>query len=322
MEWFCVKVDTCPDGIDLLAGQLAAMGYDSLVIENEAEIEEFADQNEQYWGEADEFFMNSMDDACRVVIYMEKDEEAQAKINKLMMDVEEIRNNFALFPLGSLEIHCDEVNDSEWQSKWEEYYKPTPVGERFMILPLWDAEADTEGRLGLVLDPGVTFGTGRHATTAMCLELLENMVKGGEKVLDLGCGSGVLSIGALHLGAKTALGVDIDPLAVSVSVKNAEANAMGSDRYSSMEGDVCAGGEFFESLRQEKFDLILANIVADVLITMAPWVAKLMAENTKLICSGIIEEKAESVKAAFVKEGLKAENSLTSDGWCSFVFAK
>ena len=218
----------------------------------------------------------------------------------------------------------DSLQDADWENNWKQYYKPMEIGERLLVIPQWEQEdpkvrkALEGGRVPLILEPGLTFGTGSHATTRLCLTALEQAVQGGEKVLDLGCGSGILSIAALKLGAASALAVDIDDKCLDVAYENAAMNGIGRDTYTVKVGDILSD----EALRAEiggGYDVVLANIVADVIIGLGPMVRSLLRENGVFLCSGIIDTRAEEVADKLRQAGLEILDTRSSEGWYAYT---
>ena len=225
---------------------------------------------------------------------------------------------------GTLLMTMDSLQDADWENNWKQYYKPMEIGERLLVIPQWEQEdpkvrkALEGGRVPLILEPGLTFGTGSHATTRLCLTALEQAVQGGEKVLDLGCGSGILSIAALKLGAASALAVDIDDKCLDVAYENAAMNGIGRDTYTVKVGDILSD----EALRAEiggGYDVVLANIVADVIIGLGPMVRSLLRENGVFLCSGIIDTRAEEVADKLRQAGLEILDTRSSEGWYAYT---
>ena len=191
------------------------------------------------------------------------------------------------------------------------------IGERLIVIPDWE-QAEPHGRVALRMNPGLTFGTGSHATTRLCLQALEKLVRPGMKVLDLGCGSGILSIAALLLGAERAFACDIDEKAVDVAYENAALNGVGRDRYTVRAGDVLSD----QGLRRDMgggWDIVVANIVADVIIALAPAALDLMKPGGVFLCSGIIDQRADEVRAALEAQGFTIREANASEGWYSFL---
>lgn len=206
------------------------------------------------------------------------------------------------------------VNDSAWAENWKKYFKPTEIGNRLAICPSWESYENKENRKILKIDPGAAFGTGTHATTSMCLEMLDEYIKGGETILDVGCGSGILSIAGVLLGAKNAVGVDIDAQSVKVSRENAEINEL-TDKTEY----IC--GNLTEQING-KFSVVCANIVADVIISLCDGIDKYMEHDALFICSGIIDLRADEVKAALQKNGFEIIKECVKENWNAYVTRK
>ncbi len=200
------------------------------------------------------------------------------------------------------------VEQEDWQNAWRQYYHPMDVGRRLAIVPSWQSY-DTD-RIKLVLDPGLAFGTGRHETTGLCLEALDALVRGGERVLDIGTGSGILAVAALLLGARSAEGVDIDPVAVRTAEENAAANGVAL-RFTGLGGDLSDSASGV-------YDIITANIVAGAIISLVPAVPALLAEGGRFVASGVIDTRRDEVAAALAAAGLAAE-AREAGGWVCFV---
>ncbi len=196
--------------------------------------------------------------------------------------------------------------DEDWRNNWKKFFNPVPVGKKLMIRPTWRDDFDADGRAVLNIDPGLAFGTGSHETTRLCLEMIEKYLKAGDTVLDVGCGSGILAIAALLLGASNAEGVDIDELAVKTARENAELNGV-SDRFSVICGDLT------EKI-SGKFDLIVANIVADAIISLSKGVKEFMKKDTVYIMSGIIDSRADEVVDA-VSRDFEIIERVEDGGW-------
>lgn len=212
------------------------------------------------------------------------------------------------------EIESNGVNDSQWAENWKKYFKPIEVGNRLTICPSWETYDNKDNRRILKIDPGAAFGTGTHATTSMCLSLLDKYAKNGMTMLDVGCGSGILSIAGVLLGIDSAVGVDIDKQSVKVSVENAEINGM-QDKTEF----VC--GNLTEKI-DGKYDIVCANIVADVIIDLCKNVHEFMKEDALFICSGIIDLRAEDVKTALSENGFEIIEECVRENWNAFVTRK
>lgn len=306
MRYIEVTVDTPADELDLRCEQMNAMGAGGFVIENEADFQSFLANNRQYWDYVDDELERSFAGVSRIKCYLTDDE---AGLNTLA------RIRAAYGAVGTAY-----VADSDWENNWRQYYKPIETGKKLVVVPEWE-EIPADGRLPLRLDPGLIFGTGSHATTRMCLEALEDCAAPGKLVLDLGCGSGILGIGALVLGADSCLGCDIDPKAPDVVMSNAALNSIGADRLAARAGDIIADA----ALRAEfggGYGIVLANIVSDVIIPLSAYVPGFMASDGVFITSGIIEGRQDEVRCAMEENGLRVTGHRSMDEWHCYTAVK
>ncbi len=302
-KWLEIAVNTTPDKLDEVCAKLAAAGMDGLVIEDEGEFLQFLEQNRQYWDYVDQELLDRMRGITRVKFYVTDDDEGHKQLE------------WYTHGLG-FEHTVTPLSDNDWAYSWQKYYKPLSIGQRLYVVPEWERDKPVpEGRSPLYLNPGLTFGTGSHASTQLCLEGVEAHTVPGKSVLDLGCGSGILSIAALCLGASRAVAVDIDPKAVDVAYENAALNGIGKDRYTVMAGNVIADKGLAAQLAQERYHLVLANIVADVIIPLSAQVPALLEQDGVFLCSGIIDTRADEVQAALEKNGLRVIRRREKTGW-------
>ena len=303
MRYIEVTVNTPGAEIDVRCQEMADMGAGGFVIENEEDFKDFLEQNHQYWDYVDDELENQFAGVSRIKCYLTDDEDGIAVLRRINAAYDDVTTSY--------------VEDSDWENNWREYYKPIEVGEKLVVVPEWE-EAPQDGRLPLRLDPGLIFGTGSHATTRMCLAALEKFSKPGVRVLDLGCGSGILGIGALILGCDSCLGVDIDPKAPDVVMSNAALNGIGADKMTAWAGDIIADA----SLRARIggwYQLVLANIVADVIIPLSAVVHQFMAPGAVFICSGIIEHRWPETEAALISNGFEILDHKSEEEWHCFV---
>ncbi len=306
-KWLEIAVNTTPEDLDAVTARLAAAGMDGLVIEDEGEFRRFLEENRQYWDYVDEGLTERMRGVTRVKFYVTDDAPGRAQL--------------AAYTRGlGWEYTVTPLAENDWAYSWQKYYRPLKIGEKLYIVPEWErANPVPEGRTAVVLNPGLTFGTGSHASTQLCLGLLEPVIKPGDRVLDLGCGSGILSIAALCLGAGKAVAVDIDPKAVDVSYENAALNGLGRDRIAVQAGNVLSDEPLLEELaRSGPYRVVLANIVADVIIPLSAFVGRFLAPGGVFLCSGVIDARAGEVEAALRKNGLRVLERAEKDGWCAF----
>ena len=224
---------------------------------------------------------------------------------------EGIENARTFVDVGKAEVSSCIVNEQDWENSWKQYYKPVYIGKNVVIKPVWEEIEEKDGQVVIELDPGMAFGTGTHETTRMCLELLEANVKPGDKVLDIGTGSGILSIGAIKMGADSCFAVDIDPMAVKIVGENAEINGV-ADKITAVAGN----------LAHEvtgKYDIVVANIIADAIITLSPDVRQFMKEGALYITSGIIVFRLEDVKEKLTECGFEIADVITQGDWAAVI---
>ena len=315
MKWLELKLDTSPAGLDPVSQLLEEQGITGLVIDDEGDFRDFLEHNHQYWDYVDEELMQEKQGLCRITFYLSDDPEGYHRLAQVRMALSQLK---AAHPeYAPLLLTMNNLEDADWENNWKQFYKPMEIGERLIVVPEWE-QANTQGRIPLILNPGLTFGTGSHATTRLCLQALEQHIHGGEKVLDLGCGSGILSIAALLLGAKDAFACDIDDKCVGVAYENAALNGVGKEHYTVRAGDVLSDKRLQKEFGGD-YDVIVANIVADVIIALAPQVGKLLKKGGIFLCSGIIDDRADEVREKLVEAGWTIEETRSSEGWFSYL---
>ena len=316
MDYLEVTVQTASAGIELVANALTAGGFDSLVVEDQAEYENFLEDNRAYWDYIDEEFQQELQGLSRIKLYLEVDGTEEKQLQKLQKVLEALKKRTKK-NLGTLEITSALLPETNWEESWKDNYPPQPVGEKLIVVPCWNPEA--YGRIPVILDPGLTFGTGAHPSTQMCMEFMEELVRPGMEVIDLGSGSGILSIAALRLGAAAAVGVDIDPKAENIARENAGYNDFGSDRFTAVTGNVTEDHDLMAQLGAKHYDLVFVNIVADVIIGLAPVLKHFMDAHTRVICSGILDVRQAEVHAALEAAGLTVLATGAKEDWRSLV---
>ena len=314
MKWMEVTVFTTEQGLDAVCGRLDMLGINQVMIEQGREsIEQFLHDTAKYWDYADMDALVASEEPC-VKAYIADVADNRATVKAIEESFEELRGMDVGIDLGSLNIVVRLTDDEDWENNWKIYYKPLEIGERLLVRPSWEQAEDTT-RTVLSLDPGMAFGTGSHHTTRMCLEFLEKTVKDGDDMIDLGCGSGILSIGALLLGAKEALAVDIDPIAEKIAYENAAMNGITSDNYTVLIGDVLSDTALQEKLCEKQYDVVAANIVASVIIELTKLVPRMIKPDGHYIMSGIIGERLDEVLAALDENGFEVLEVRAGDDW-------
>ncbi len=315
MNWLELHINTNHKGLDRVTALLSSLGIDSVVIDDETDFQEFLENNHQYWDYVDEDLEKQMAGKSRITFYLEDAPEAAETVTAVKIALAALKKERS--DLGELDLSMEGVQDSDWENNWKKFYKPMEIGERLLVIPEWET-ADPKGRVTLILNPGLTFGTGSHATTRLCLKALERYIHGGETVLDLGCGSGILSIAALRLGASRAFACDIDEKCETVAYENAALNGVTKDVYTVRTGDVLSD-EKLKAAIGGGYDMVVANIVSDVIIGLAPHIRPYLKDGGKFLCSGIIDTRAEEVKNELIAAGWNVLESNSSEGWFSYL---
>lgn len=306
MKWTQVRVHCATGELDTVSAILSVIDS-GLMIEDYSDIEE---NLMTVYGELiDEKILNSDRTRAAVSIYISEERD-------LASDLAFIKGRLEACGL-SCRVELVGVDEEDWANRWKQFYKPLHIGRHLLILPPWEKCDIKEDDVVVLMDPGMAFGTGTHETTKLCLEMLEKYLRKGERMLDVGTGSGILSIAGVKLGAKFACAYDIDPVAVRVAKENAEKNGV-SDRIE------CGVSDLLSGVNREKapYMLVTANIVADILIRMAPDIAAFMGRGARLIASGIIESRKQDVLAAMEAGGLHCLEENGEKDWCVLVFER
>ncbi|MCL2747232.1 MAG: 50S ribosomal protein L11 methyltransferase [Oscillospiraceae bacterium] len=319
LEWIEATIDTAHESLDIVCARLSAMGIEQLCIEDEIEFRCLLEKKKPSWELVDPELEAQIDGVCRVTFYLPDGSEDILHGVRGMLS--SLPNSCPGVDAGPLTIQIRSVREEDWAENWKKHFRPIPVGKRLLVQPAWEAPIPAGGRTVFLNDPGVSFGTGEHETTRMCLEQVDRLVTGGERVLDVGCGSGILSICALLLGADKADAVDIDPQAVAATLRNAQTNGLDAVSYRAHVGDLrdppAAGHAWLGT-----YQLILVNIVADTIVALLPILSERLAPGGRIILSGIIESKSKTVLRAFSDIGLCLEDEKIINNWCCYVARK
>ena len=302
MAWLEITIDTVSEKINAVVTALTARGFSDLVIEDQAEFETFLEENRAYWDYIDEELQEKLQGLSHIKLYLEDtDKSGLSRLEALTQEL-------------GLPMSASALAETDWEESWKDNYPPQEIGEKIVVLPYWLADAPGS-RLPVILDPGLTFGTGAHPSTQMVVEAMEETVKPGFRCIDLGSGSGILSIAALRLGAACAIGVDIDPKAEGIARENAAYNGFAAPEFTALTGNVTEDKTLMASLAAEEYDLVLVNIVADVIIGLAPILPQFMTERSTLICSGILDTRLAEVLAALKAAGLTVTGVREKEDW-------
>lgn len=302
-EWTQIRVTVKLEELDSLTAIMS-------MVSNNLQIEDYSDIDLKtcYGDLIDESILNADKTIASVSVYIPAERSLAECISFL-------KERFLSVGLIDAKLETVGVNEEDWANSWKAYYKPIKIGERLVIVPAWEKYTPAEGELVVRMDPGMAFGTGTHETTRLVIKLLESYTKPGCRMLDVGTGSGILAICASKLGAGECRAYDIDPMAVRVANENI--------KDSGLTNITCEVSDLLRHVdRSAKYDLVCANIVADIIIRMTPDVGELMHENTVLLASGIILERSEDVIECFEKNGFKIVEKLVDNGWCGLAVMK
>lgn len=300
MQYIEVKIFTSQEEIDPLTCILMDMGIAGFAIEDARDFRDLMNKKNTYdWDYIDESLMKLENVRTSVTFYLEESEDSRRLIRQLQ---EKLR----------LEMTWKTVDDSAWKDNWKEYFKPVKITDRIVVKPTWEEYEPGADELVIEIDPGMAFGTGTHPTTSLCVKLMEKYIEGSKgAVLDVGCGSGILSIAAALLGAKNVLAVDIDPVAVEVSKENARLNRL-SDKITVKEGDLTKG-------LNTQADIVVANLMADLVMMLSKDVAAHLKGKSIYISSGILIEKRDQVAAVIEECGFRVLEVLEEGEWCAIA---
>ncbi len=318
MQWIELTIRTASNGIDLLCAELTQADFDSFVIEDCDQFDDFLETSQEYWDYVDDELSEKMKTVSQVRLYLESD-GAEQRLDELRALLKKLPQSYPTTDFGELTIAPENIPDEDWENSWKRNYRPLPVGEKLLVVPQWMRVDDTQGRLPVILDLGLTFGTGEHDSTQMCMRALEKRIHGGERVADLGSGSGILSICALRLGAKSAIGVDIDPAAEHIARSNAEANGFLGDVFTACTGNAVEDKALMQRLSEGGYDIVCANIVAGVIIQLVPVVPHFLKKDGIFLCSGILRSREEEVRQAIEQAGLQIIDCERTEQWCCLI---
>lgn len=317
MNWLRISIETTTQAIEALCAKMYSIGITGLEIEDANDFNDFLENSTPYWDYVDESLLFRKTSPTYVKVYITDNITGHEQLSMINQALCELKNDDKENFFGSLKITSDSLAEQDWAENWKKYYKPLTVGEKILIVPEWENAENTEGKTVFTINPGMSFGTGTHQSTQLCIESLEKHIKNGDSVLDLGCGSGILSIISMLLGADHALAIDIDPNAAKIASENAEKNNIDLAKYKTAAGNILTDENIQSLIAGEQYDIILANIVADVIIALAPMAKKALKNGGYFICSGIILERIADVKNALENAGYKILNVCEKGEWAS-----
>lgn len=314
MKWIRFTLDTHTEAVDILSYKLDEIGVEGIEIEDKLPLSE-ADKEKMFVDILPDPEDN--DGTAKVHFYMEPD---NCDPEKVMLQVQDIFQEIKeICEIGKGTVTLSETEDKDWINNWKAYFKPFRAANDIVIKPTWeDYETENDSDILIEIDPGIAFGTGSHETTKLCIQALDKYVQEGDSILDVGCGSGILSIAALKLGAKHATAIDIDEIAVKVAAENFAVNQIPPDRYSLFDGDLISNA-FLKVKAGTEHDIIVANILADVIIPLTSVIRPHLKKDGLYITSGILNTKEEEVRAALEENGFEILSVEHMKEWCCFI---
>lgn len=319
MKWTKLTLDTTTEAIDLVSDLLNDMGIEGIEIHDNVPISE-EDRKKLFIDFLPE--LPEDDGTAQISFYLDVDCDVDMTIQDVRDGLEEISQ---FVSIGSAKITIDQTEDKDWVNNWKEFFKPFRIDDTIVIKPTWvELEDQNENDIVIEIDPGTSFGTGAHETTKLCIVALKNYVKEDSVVLDAGCGSGILSIIAKKLGAHRVLGIDIDPIATDTAIENSKVNSLNvpEDNLDFIYGNIIEDGGVRENIGKGKYDIVVANILADVIIPLSDVIGENLKTGGIFISSGIINTKEEDVRKALLKNHLEILELNKMGDWVSFVARK
>lgn len=319
MNWVEVNIFTTSEGVDIICGMLLGMGVNGFVIKDSKDFQDFLDNKETNWDYIDDDLMGLKNCETTVTVYLPDNSQGIENFSEIKLELKALKERDTEKSFGRLEYEISNVKEEDWANNWKKYFKPLTVGQKLLIKPTWEKVDESETRKILEIDPASSFGTGQHNTTQLCLELIEKYLNDKDKMLDLGCGSGILSIAGMLLGASSAFAVDIEENAVKIAGENAFSNGISKNNYTTRCGNVICD----ENLRSEignDYDIVCANIVADVLNAMTPYFKGFLKRGGNLVISGIINQRKDEVINGIINAGFTLLEIREKEDWVAAAF--
>lgn len=316
MKWNKFTIKTIADAEDIIVSSLMELGIEGVEIEDSVPLSEY---------EKSQMFVDILPEnpnggkEAYVSFYIEEDKDTEELLTSVKAELSSLAE---FMEVGECTITESQTEDTDWQNKWKEYFKQFYVDD-ILIKPSWEAlKPEDEGKMRIDIDPGTAFGTGMHETTQLCIRQIKKLVTKNTVMLDAGTGSGILSIAAIKLGAAYALGTDLDPCAITAVAENMQVNGIDEDKYDVILGNLIDDKEIQDKVGYEKYDLVCANILAEILVAMTPVIPAAMKKGAYYVTSGILKEKEELVKEAIIKSGLEVVEVTYQGDWCSITAKK
>ncbi|WP_313342920.1 50S ribosomal protein L11 methyltransferase [Sedimentibacter sp.] len=320
MNWTEITIYTTTNGIEIINGSLIKLGINDAVIEDASVFEDFLYNDTLNWDYYDEELANMKSCESCIKVYLADNNQGRQLVTEVKKIIESMRKQYKDIDLGRLEIETQILNDEDWANNWKQYFKPFAVSDKIIIKPTWEElKESVDDKIILEIDPGMSFGTGQHHTTRLCIEQIIKYMEKDMEVLDMGCGSGILSIASVLLGAKRALGIDIDENAVKTAKENAALNNILDDRFTVYCGDVTEDENLQRKIGFNKYDMIAVNIIAQIIMGMSSTFPKFLKKGGLVIASGVIKKYVEDVVKDFEGLGLEILEINDSEEWLSIT---
>lgn len=322
MNWTEATIETAKAGLDILCALLTDIGFRGFMIHDPDDYEELLAGKAGRWDYLEEGLAEALTAGDpTVTVYIPENAQGAEQMTALRTLLDQLRKREDAAQFGALTLSSKGIREEDWANNWKQYFQPFCIGDKMWISPTWVEQEPPEGRTPLWIDPGSSFGTGQHDTTRLCLALLESCVTPESRVLDIGCGSGILSICAMLLGAKSAIAIDIEQNAAEAARTNAVRNGIDPAVYETICGNILDDTALVDRLGGG-YDVVCANIVADILIAMRTLFMQFMREGATLLLSGIIDERLDEVLASMEETGFTVESVQQSGGWAAVKLSK
>lgn len=318
MNWIEASIYTTTNGIEIINGALLRLGVNDAVIEDASVFQDFLDSETLNWDYYDEELAKMKDCESCIKIYLADNNQGNEKLKEVYKAIDNFKDEESEIDFGRLDIVLKNLDDQDWANNWKQFFKPFIISDKIIIKPSWEEyKESTEGKIVLEIDPGMSFGTGQHFTTRLCIEQIEKHLTKGMEVLDMGCGSGILSIASILLGAKSAVGVDIDENAVRIAKENAAINNIYDDKFTIYCGNVTDDKTLQDEIGYNKYDMIAVNIIADIIIGMSSSFPKFLKKGGIIVASGIIKKYLQNVIDNFESIGFEIKEVNEKEDWVS-----